>query len=76
MCAKLSAQTAAEEMFEIPLKTPESATMTIPSPRKLPSPPSAQRYICGVCRSESTVDSISPGYVSLFMFNDFLLKLT
>ena len=34
----------------------------IPSPRKLPSPPSAQRYICNVCRSEIVCRSESTDF--------------
>ena len=42
-----------------------------PTPRKLPSTPSSQRYGCEVCRIDNTVDSFSSRYVSLSTFNDF-----
>ena len=41
------------------------------TPRKLPSTPSSQRYVCEVCRADNTVDSFSSRYVSLSTFNDF-----
>ena len=42
-----------------------------PSPRKLPTPLTAQRYICQVCRTESTIDSNSSSCVCISKFNDF-----
>ena len=75
MCAKLAAQASTSETFETPLKTATHittpTTSMTPTPRKLPSTPSSQRYVCEVCRTENTVDSFSSRYVSLSTFNDF-----
>ena len=77
MCAKLASQQPVWEVFETPprnmktLKTPESSFAA--SPRRLPTPPTAQRLICHVCRSDSTLDSnISLNSVTLSKFNDFV----
>ena len=52
------------------LTTLESAFAA--SPRKLPTPPPAQRFICHVCRKDSTLDStVSINNVTLSKFNDF-----
>ena len=76
MCAKLASQQPVGEVFETPprnmksLTTPESS---FASPRKLPTPPTAQRFICHVCRNDSTLDSnISLNSVTLSKFNDFV----
>ena len=77
MCAKLASQQPVGEVFETPpknmksLTTPESSFAA--SPRKLPTPPTAQRFICHVCRNDSTLDSnISLNNVTLSKFNDFV----
>ena len=77
MCAKLVSQQPVEEVFETPTRNME--TLTTPkvsfaaSPRKLPTPPPAQRFICHVCRNDSTLDSnISLNSVTLSKFNDFV----
>ena len=77
MCAKLASQQPVEEVFETPTRNME--TLTTPkasfaaSPRKLPTPPPAQRFICHVCRNDSTLDSnISLNSVTLSKFNDFV----
>ena len=69
MCAKLASQPAAEEMFQTPQKTMEM-TFTA-SPRSLPTPPTAQRFICHLCRKVGTRDSDFSSNVSLSKFNDF-----
>ena len=69
MCAKLASQPAAEEMFQIPQKTMEM-TFTA-SPRSLPTPPTAQRFICHLCRKVGTRDSDFSSNVSVSKFNDF-----
>ena len=69
MCAKLASQPAAEEMFQTPQKTMEM-TLTA-SPRSLPTPPTAQRFICHLCRKVGTRDSDFSSNVSLSKFNDF-----
>ena len=69
MCAKLAIQPAAEEMFQTPQKTMEM-TLTA-SPRSLPTPPTAQRFICHLCRKVGTRDSDFSSNVSLSKFNDF-----
>ena len=53
------------------LTTPKASFAA--SPRKLPTPPPAQRFICHVCRNDSTLDSnISLNSVTLSKFNDFV----
>ena len=69
MCAKLASQPAVEEMFQTPQKTMEM-TLTA-SPRSLPTPPTAQRFICHLCRKVGTRDSDFSSNVSLSKFNDF-----
>ena len=69
MCAKLASQPATEEMFQTPQKTMEM-TFTA-SPRSLPTPPTAQRFICHLCRKVGTRDSDFSSNVSLSKFNDF-----
>ena len=69
MCAKLASQPAAEEMFQTPQKTMEM-TFTA-SPRSLPTPPTAQRFIYHLCRKVGTRDSDFSSNVSLAKFNDF-----
>ena len=69
MCAKLASQPAVEEMFQTPQKTMEMAFTA--SPRSLPTPPTAQRFICHLCRNVGTQDSDFLSNVSLSKFNDF-----
>ena len=70
MCAKLASQPAAEEMFQTSQKTMEM-TFTA-SPRSLPTPPTAQRFICHLCRNVGTRDSDFSINVSLSKFNNFI----
>ena len=69
MCAKLASQPAAEEMFQTPQKKMEMKFTA--SPRSLPTPPTAQRFICHLCRNVGTQDSDFSSNVSLSKFNDF-----
>ena len=69
MCAKLASQPAAEEMFQTPQKMMEMKFTA--SPRSLPTPPTAQRFICHLCRNVGTQDSDFSSNVSLSKFNDF-----
>ena len=69
MCAKLASQPAAEEMFQTPQKTMEMKFTALP--RSLPTSPTAQRFICHLCRNVGTQDSDFSSNVSLSKFNDF-----
>ena len=69
MCAKLASQPAAEEMLQTPQKTMEMKFTA--SPRSFPTPPTAQRFICHLCRNVGTQDSDFSSNVSLSKFNDF-----
>ena len=69
MCAKLASQLAAEEMFQTPQKMMEMKFTA--SLRSLPTPPTAQRFICHLCCNIRTQDSDFSSNVSLSKFNDF-----
>ena len=67
-CAKLANQPTSEEMFQTPQKTMEMKFTA--SPRSLPTPSTAQRFIFHLCRNVGTQDSDFSSNVSLSKLND------